>query len=280
MDGSTAIDLHHEDCVKGLRRLAPESVDVAVTSPPYNLGIRYSHFRDDAARADYLDWSLRWAMELDRVLKPLGALFLNIGAVPANPLLPHQIALRLSEVFVLQNTIHWIKSIAIERRNGESLAVGHFKPLNSPRYLSDCHEYIFHFTKQGDAPLQRLAIGVPYADKTNIARWNHTGGRDRRCRGNNWFIPYRTIRSRATDRPHPATFPPELAAMCLRLHGVNDRSVVLDPFLGLGNSAIAAQECGAAQFIGFEIDEGYLAEAQARITESSRKLPKLADVSA
>jgi site-specific DNA-methyltransferase (adenine-specific) len=264
MEGSTAIDLRHGDCLQGLRLLEPESVDVVVTSPPYNLGVRYSRFRDDVARVDYLDWSQRWALEVHRVLKRTGALFLNIGAVPANPLLPHQIALRLSEIFVLQNTIHWVKSIAIERRNGESLAVGHFKPLNSPRYLSDCHEYIFHFSKEGDVPIQRLAIGVPYADKTNIARWSHTGGRDRRCRGNNWFIPYRTIRNRAAERPHPATFPVELATMCLRLHGVTRESVVLDPFLGLGNSAVAAKECGAGRFVGFEIDAGYLAEARGR----------------
>ncbi len=267
MDGSTVYDLRQGDCVQGMRLLARESVDIAVTSPPYNLGVRYSRYRDDAARSEYLDWSLRWAMEVDRVLKPEGALFLNIGAVPANPLLPHQIALRLSEVFVLQNTIHWVKSIAIRRRNGESLAVGHFKPINSPRYLSDCHEYVFHFTKEGRAPLQRLAIGVPYADKSNIARWSHTGGHDRRCRGNNWFIPYRTIRNRAKDRPHPATFPPELAAMCLRLHGVGEQSVVLDPFLGLGHCAVAAGECGAGRFIGFEIDGDYLDEARKRLSE-------------
>ena len=44
-------------------------------------------------------------------------------------------------------------------------------------------------------------------DKSNIARWGHTGGRDRRCRGNTWFVPYETIQRRAKERPHPATFP-------------------------------------------------------------------------
>lgn len=263
--GGTEFDFRQEDCVEGMRRLAAESVDVAVTSPPYNLGVRYSRFRDDAARGDYLEWAACWAAELRRVLKPDGALFLNVGAAPANPLLPHQIALRFSELFVLQNTIHWIKSIALRGRDGKPLAVGHFKPINSRRYLSDCHEYLFHFTRDGAVPIQRLAIGVPYADKSNIARWRHTAGRDLRCRGNTWFVPYRTIWSRATQRPHPATFPPELAALCLRLHGVTRASVVLDPFLGLGHSAIAARECGAERCIGFEIDGEYLREARRRV---------------
>ena len=76
----------------------------------------------------------------------------------------------------LQNTIHWIKSIAIEKalagtqvKLDDDLAVGHYKPINSGRFLHDCHEFLFHFTRDGQAPLDRTAIGV---------------------------------------RPHPATFPP------------------------------------------------------------------------
>jgi len=40
---------------------------------------------------------------------------------------------------------------------------------------------------------------------------------------------------------------------------------MLDPFLGIGNSAVAAQGCGVKKFIGFEIDDAYLAEAKRRI---------------
>ncbi|MBA2430529.1 MAG: site-specific DNA-methyltransferase, partial [Chthoniobacterales bacterium] len=111
-------------------------------------------------------------------------------------------------------------------------------------------------------PLDRLALGVPYADKSNIARWGHTGGSDLRCRGNTWFVPYRTIKSRDKQRPHPATFPVQLAVNCIRLHGVERVQTMLDPFLGIGNSAVAARECGVPKFVGFEIDEDYLAEAK------------------
>jgi site-specific DNA-methyltransferase (adenine-specific) len=131
--------------------------------------------------------------------------------------------------------------------------------------LNDCHEYIFHLTPKGETPIDRLALGVPYSDKSNIARWKHTAGTDRRCRGNTWFVPYQTIRNREKDRPHPATFPIELAENCIRLHGLRYDLVVLDPFLGIGNSAIAAQRCGVKKFIGFEIDETYLAEATRRV---------------
>ena len=142
---------------------------------------------------------------------------------------------------------------------------GHFKPINSPRFLNDCHEYVFHFTKSGRVELNRLALGVPYQDKSNIARWRHTQGDDLRCRGNTWFVPYETIQSREKERPHPATFPVQLAEWCIKLHGASRVRSMLDPFLGIGNSAVAAQRCGVKKFIGFEIDETYLAEAKRRI---------------
>ncbi|PYL96908.1 MAG: site-specific DNA-methyltransferase [Verrucomicrobia bacterium] len=235
-------------------------VDLVVTSPPYNLGVRYRKYSDRLDRQSYLNWCATWATGIRRILKPTGSFFLNIGSAPSNPMLPHEIVFQLRDLFVLQNTIHWIKSIAIDNRT-----FGHFKPISSKRFLNDCHEYIFHFTKTGRVEIDRLAVGVPYQDKSNIARWSHTRGRDSRCRGNTWFIPYQTIQSRAKERPHPATFPVQLAEWCIKLHAAPHVRTMLDPFLGIGNSAIAAQKCGAKKFIGFEIDDTYLAEAKRRL---------------
>ena len=246
-----------------MSQLPEASVDLIVTSPPYNLGIDYSKYSDRQERSTYLAWLEQWAREARRVLKRDGSLFLNIGAAPANPLLPHEIVLRLRELFVLQNTIHWIKAITVDD-GGAQLSRGHFKPINSPRYLNDCHEYIFHLTPDGRTRIDRLALGVPYADKSNIARWSHTRGSDLRCRGNTWFVPYKTILSRDKERPHPATFPVRLAMNCIQLHGLARVRTMLDPFLGIGNSALAARECAVPVFIGFEMDEAYLAEAKLR----------------
>jgi len=283
-----------------MSRLADESVDLVVTSPPYNLGISYGKYSDRQDRRSYLDWCGEWAGQIRRVLKSNGSFFLNIGAAPSNPMLPHEIVMTLREFFMLQNTIHWIKSIAIQDRRSRRpvgdarpsdrsdarnashppsrssgavdrkaataiCSFGHFKPINSPRFLNDCHEYVFHFTKSGRVELNRLALGVPYQDKSNVARWSHTRGNDLRCRGNTWFVPYETIQSREKERPHPATFPVQLAEWCIKLHGVSRVETMLDPFLGIGNSAVAAQRCGVKRFIGFEIDDAYLAEAKRRI---------------
>jgi site-specific DNA-methyltransferase (adenine-specific) len=261
----TRFDLHQQDCVKGMSRLRSESVDLVMTSPPYNLGIRYSEFADRQDRQSYLNWCGRWAAQIRRLLRRNGSFFLNVGSSPSNPMLPHQIVIELtsgSGGFVLQNTIHWIKSITIENGRGDPRSHGHFKPINSKRFLNDCHEYIFHFTKSRLVEIERLALGVPYQDKSNIARWSHTRGSDLRCRGNTWFVPYETIQSRAKERPHPATFPVQLAEWCIKLHGVSRVRTMLDPFLGIGNSAVAARRCGVKRFIGFEIDETYLTGAK------------------
>ena len=279
----TKFDLRRQDCMTGMSRLGAASVDLVVTSPPYNLGISYGKYSDRQDRRSYLGWCGEWAEQICSVLKSNGSFFLNIGAAPSNPMLPHEIVMKLREFFVLQNTIHWIKSISIDphlnplpgqgeadagrrvRVEGGPRTFGHFKPINSPRLLNDCHEYVFHFTKSGRVELNRLALGVPYQDKSNIARWSHTSGKDLRCRGNTWFVPYETIQSREKERPHPATFPVQLAEWCIKLHGALRVRTMLDPFLGIGNSAVAAQRCGVKRFLGFEIDEAYLAEAKRRI---------------
>ena len=262
----TKFDLRRRDCVKGMSQLPSEHVDLVVTSPPYNLGVCYGKFSDWQDRESYLRWCRDWASQVQRILKSSGSFFLNIGSAPSNPMLPHEIVIELRNLFVLQNTIHWIKSITIQDREGNLQSHGHFKPISSKRFLNDCHEYIFHFTKNGRVELDRLAIGVPYQDKSNISRWSHTRGSDLRCRGNTWFIPYETIQSRAKERPHPATFPVQLAEWCIKLHGVSRVHTMLDPFLGIGNSAMAAQRCGVKKFIGFEIDGTYLAEAKRRLS--------------
>jgi site-specific DNA-methyltransferase (adenine-specific) len=270
--------LLHGDCLTTLPTLPESSVDLVVTSPPYNLGIAYKSFKDTAPREEFLGWCRQWSAELKRVMTDDASFFLNVGAAPANPLLPHQLILALTDgpdaLFTLQNTFHWVKSITIETRANEQISAGHFKPINSKRYVNDCHEYIFHLTKTGGVELDRRAAGVPYVHKSNIARWGHTGGEDLRCRGNTWFIPYETINSRDKDRPHPATFPVALVEQCIRIHGKGPATRLIDPFLGIGTSAIAAHRQQLVDFTGIELDAHYLDAAKERLLDETTRLPE------
>jgi len=267
--GSATLQFFLGDCTELLPQLPAASIDAIVTSPPYNLGVRYRTYDDTIPRSEYLQWTSRWLAEATRVLAPAGSLFLNVGAKPTDPWTALDVAQAAREHLQLQNTIHWIKSIAIEKalagaRAGlaDDLAVGHYKPINSRRFLHDCHEFVFHFTPGGHTPLDRQAVGVRYQDQSNVGRWQSASA-GVRCRGNTWFIPYDTIQSRDKDRPHPATFPPKLPEMCLRLHGLERARTVADPFMGLGSTAVACAGLGV-DFIGIEMDEHYLEEAVAR----------------
>jgi site-specific DNA-methyltransferase (adenine-specific) len=255
-------------------------VDVIVTSPPYNLGIQYNRYHDTLSAADYLEWTNAWVGAATRVLNPDGSMFLNVGAKPSDPWTALDVAQAVRPHLRLQNIVHWVKSIAIDRGSAgaaagltRDLAVGHYKPINSDRFLNDCQEFIFHFTPQGSTALDRLALGVPYQDQSNVSRWRAAAA-GVRCRGNTWFIPYETIQRRDRDRPHPATFPSKLPEQCLRLHGLSRIQVAMDPFCGLGSTAVACARLGV-NFIGADIDETYLNRAieRVRATRATRDLP-------
>jgi len=268
------ITLYLQDCMEGMgRRLQRGCVDIVVTSPPYNIGVAYNSYHDQVPRKEYLAWMERVGRKIFRVLNEHGSFFLNVGGTPSGPWIPLDIAQRLRKYFTLQNVIHWVKSIAISKEDAGrypnivgDIAVGHYKPIAGRRFLHDCHEYIFHFTKTGQVPIDRLAVGVPYQDKSNIGRWN-SAKQDKRCRGNTWFIPYQTIRNSESQRPHPSTFPVSLPEMCIKLHGCERASLVLDPFIGIGNTALACLRLGKS-CTGFDIDQKYLDVAVERINSN------------
>jgi site-specific DNA-methyltransferase (adenine-specific) len=260
------LELICDDVMRALAAVPDESVNVVMTSPDYNLGIKYKSHQKVQQLKDYMAWATGWGREIMRTLTADGSFFLNVSGAPSRPLLPHYLAIAFSEFAVLQNTFHWIKSISI-KKDGADISVGHFKPLSTKRYVNDLHEYVFHFTKTGNVPLNRKAIGVPYTDKTNVARWGHTGGADVRCRGNTWYVPYKTIQSRNKQRPHPATFPPELALLAYRIAKATPESTVMDTFVGIGNAGIAASLIPVKKFIGIDIEKYYIEESTRRINQ-------------
>jgi site-specific DNA-methyltransferase (adenine-specific) len=248
-------------------------IDIIVTSPPYNINKEYSSYKDNKEREEYLNWLYQIAKLSYLVLKDNGSFFLNIGGTHSDPVLPFDVVKKFKDAgYKLQNTIHWIKSISIEKEdvgksNGKrhDYSVGHFKPIISERYLTDLQEFIFHLTKEGNVRVDKKAIGVPYQDKTNIGRWK-SAIEDKRDRGNVWFIPYPTINE---ERPHPAVFPEKLPYLCIRMHGVKKDMVVYDPFMGIGTTALACIRLGV-NYLGTDIDAEYVKVAMEDIEKRKK----------
>lgn len=87
----TQFFLSGEDCLSGMRLIPAGSVNLIVTSPPYNLGVDYGCYDDNKTKEQYLEWTLAWATEAHRTLADDGSLFLNIGGSASNPMLPHEV---------------------------------------------------------------------------------------------------------------------------------------------------------------------------------------------
>src|SRR6185436_7614994 len=140
--GRTRLRFFHGDAIETLNALGAGSVDAIVTSPPYNLGIRYRSYDDGKPRSEYLAWTAEWIQAAKQALSAKGSLFLNVGAKPKDPWTALDVAQAVRPHLELQNIIHWVKSIAIEKELAgvnaalaDDLAVGHYKPINSTRFL-------------------------------------------------------------------------------------------------------------------------------------------------
>ena len=241
-----------------MNELEEKTVDVIVTSPPYNLGINYSTYKDKLGREEYLNWIREVFLACRRVLKDDGHLFLNVGYSNVDPWVNMDVAQTLRQDWELQNNICWVKSIYVDGKT-----TGHFKPINSQRYINPTWESLFHFTKDGNVKIDKLGIGVPYEAKTNITVRGKQVREDCRDRGNSWFVPYPSMNRKEKKGNHPAIFPPQLVEFCIKTSGI-EKGTLLDPFLGTGTSAFVASNM-EWDFIGFDIDEEYIQFAQSRL---------------
>ena len=241
------IEIWCGDCLTLMRKRIPdESFSVVTTSPPYNQGVEYRSYDDSLDESEYLNWMSDVFAEIHRVLRTDGSFFLVLGHAARKPWTPMRVAEIAGKRFKIQNQIAWVKSITV---NGESS--GHFNPIGGMRFLNRTWEHIFHLTKTGKVPLDRLAVGVPYQTKRNTERT----GSNLRCGGDVWFIPYKTIHGHEDRQSHPATFPPELVERCLKLAGIHPGMKTLDPFCGI-NGMVAATRLGV-DGIGIDIDPEY-----------------------
>ena len=120
--------IYQGDCLEILKSFPDKTIDQIITSPPYNIGIKYHSYEDKKTEEDYLEWIYDIFLEVKRVLVDDGAIFLVIGGTNKDPMIPYRVLVKLGRLFEIQNDIIWVKSISIDE-----VTKGHFKPINSPR---------------------------------------------------------------------------------------------------------------------------------------------------
>jgi len=225
------------------------SVDLVVTSPPYNVDIQYNSHKDDVSYADYLEFSKKWMARCFAWLKEDGRFCLNIP-LDKNKGGQQSVGADLTTIakevgFHYHSTIIWNEG-NISRRT----AWGSWKSASAPYVI---------------APVELIV--VLYKDK-----WKKTSGSKvsdiERDEFMEWTNGLWTFNGESKKRVgHPAPFPIELPRRCVKLFSYVD-DVVLDPFCGSGTTLIAAVS-NNRKGVGIDVDRKYCELAQKRILENT-----------
>lgn len=260
------IRMHLGDCIDILPTLESGSIDLVVTSPPYNCRKDYGDFNDMLPWPEYYRWMGEVLNHLYRVLVTGGVIAINIpGVVRWQP--EHDYADTWSDYDPDYKT----------HRNGEKvIGKGRIEPVGFT---------LFEMMRQRDSHIREPIIWVKGSEGNAICsdyrmgcdsnpymrpahefillgskeRWFHRGGTGRRGKEavpfpdytkDVWFIPP------VSNKNHPAVFPLELPKRLIQLFTHAKDSVVLDPFSGIGTTAQACEETGR-NFIGIEQNKNF-----------------------
>jgi site-specific DNA-methyltransferase (adenine-specific) len=234
--------IHHASCEE-MKELPDCSVHLMVTSPPYNVGKEYDN---NLTLDEYLAFLMRVWKETYRVLVPGGRACINIANVGRKPYIPLSDSITQSMIdlgFLMRGEIIWDKAASAST----STAWGSWQSATNPT-LRDTHEYILVFSK-GSYRREKMDGRKSTISKEEFLEFTKSV----------WGFPSESARKVG----HPAPFPVELPYRLIQLYTFSNE-IVLDPFMGSGQTAIAALKAGR-HFTGYEISESYIKLAQRRM---------------
>ncbi|MDR1087645.1 MAG: site-specific DNA-methyltransferase, partial [Endomicrobium sp.] len=230
----------NDDCLKVLKQIPDNSVDMTFADPPFNLNKKYNHYGDSKEKQDYLNWCNEWTSEMVRITKPTGALFL------------HNIPRWLSYFAEYLNKIAYLKHWIVWDSGGSPLG----------KTLLPNHYGILYYTKSKDyKDFKFYDIRYPHP-KCRVCKefLKDYGGKKSQAHhfgpllSDVWSDIHR-IRHKKRRDDHPCQLPiPLLERLILMTTDVGD--IVLDPFVGTGTTAVAAKQLGR-KYVGIEQDETY-----------------------
>ena len=225
-----------------MAELPDNSVHLMITSPPYNVGKEYDN---DLTLEEYLGLLTDVMKEVYRVLATGGRACINVANIGRKPYIPlhaYLIQIMTKIGFLMRGEIIWDKSASA----GTSTAWGSFKSASNPT-LRDIHEYILIFSKERyDRKKNDKKDTISKEDFLDFTK-------------SIWSFP--TVSAKRVG--HPAPFPEELPRRLIQFYTF-EGDVVLDPFMGSGQTALAAVK-SRRNYIGYDINEEYCQLADMRV---------------
>lgn len=243
-------NIYQKDCISGMNELGLETINLIVTSPPYNLyqtsvkkKIEYNTYDDSIDFKNYLMFMNSVLFNAYDVLTKDGRMVINIGDKQNGSIPTHYYLTKMAlEIgFKPYTTIIWNKSQVNSRT-----AWGSWMSPSCPSFPTP-FEYILVFYKESKKLLRK---GETDLTREEFINWSLSL----------WSFPPET---RMKKMGHPAMFPEELPRRCIKLFSYKG-DVVLDPFAGLGTTCKVAHDLGR-RYIGFDLDPLYVEKANSRI---------------
>ena len=230
--------IHTMDCLIGLKNIESNTIDLCITSPPYNLGNdhhtgnkRHDPYNDDLPEHEYQAMQIQVLNEIFRVLKPTGSLFYNHKnrIKKGKQITPYEWILKTP--FVIKQEIVWFNG----SQNFDKIR---FYPMT---------ERVYWLAK---SPKTKLFNAINHHDVFNRGEWKPVG----------------------TKGGHKRAFPEQMVRDIIQCFP--DAKIVLDPYMGSGTVAVVAKEMGL-DYIGFDITPEYVEMANQRIAEQANQVSLL-----
>lgn len=256
--------IYNEDCIKGMKSIPENSIDLIIADPPYNLskggnwkwdnseklkgmGGNWNKVMEDWDNIplfDYFNFTLSWLSEAQRILKPSGSMWIfgtyhNIGMI--------NFACQILDIEMI-NEVIWYKRNAFPNLSGRRLTASHETVLWCNKGGKK-REYYFNYehSKDGDFGYDQLK----------------KEGKQMRTV---WDIPNNKEKRELAFGKHPTQKPLRILKRMIEL-STKEGNVVLTPFSGAGSECLAAKELNR-RYIGFEIEEEYIEISEERLSEA------------
>ena len=239
-----SIKIYNEDLLK-IESIEDNSIDLIVTSPPYNVDIKYNSHDDDLSYQDYLAFTKEWLKKCLILTKDDGRFCLN---VPLDKNKGGQQSV-CADIITIAKEIGWRYHSTIIWNEGNisrRTAWGSWKSASAPYVIAPVEAIVVLYKKRWKKTSGSRKSTI---DKENFIKW--TNGV--------WTFTGESKKKIG----HPAPFPVELPERCIQLFSF-ERDIVLDPFLGSGTTLIACAKTDR-KGIGLEIDEEYCKLAKKRV---------------